>query len=81
MADSLQRFWQKINGECHFCHWWQKLKQRMITAMTFLLILLVALAVAGVVATFRDLFDDGGPRRAPMSHFEDPTFRAPAARI
>ena len=49
--------------------------------MTFLLILLVALAVAAVGATVRDLFADNGPRKAPVSHFEDPTFRAPAARI
>jgi hypothetical protein len=49
--------------------------------MTLLLILLVALAVAAVGATVRDLFEDAGPRKAPASHFEDPTFRAPAARI
>jgi hypothetical protein len=49
--------------------------------MTFLLILLVALAVVAVGATVRDLFADQGPRKAPTSHFEDPMFRAPAARI
>ncbi len=49
--------------------------------MTFLLAILVVLAVTGVVATVRDLFADRGPRKAPQSHFEDPTFRAPAARI
>ncbi len=49
--------------------------------MTFLLILLVALAVVAVGATVRDLFEDRGPRQAPKSHFDDPMFRAPAARI
>jgi hypothetical protein len=81
MAGSLHRFWQKINGGCHFCHWWQKVFGCRITAMTFLLILLVALAAVAVGATVRDLFADRGPRQAPTSHFEDPMFRAPAARI
>ena len=49
--------------------------------MTFLLILLVAVAAVAVAATVRDLFADRGPRKAPQSHFEDPMFRAPAARI
>jgi hypothetical protein len=49
--------------------------------MTFLLILLVALAVVAVGATVRELFEDRGPRQAPTSHFDDPMFRAPAARI
>ena len=49
--------------------------------MTFLLAILVVLAVTGVAATVRDLFADRGPRKAPQSHFEDPMFRAPAARI
>lgn len=80
MAGSLQRFWQKINGYCHFCHWWQNHKERSITAMTFLMIF-VALAIIASVATLRDVFGDGGRPKAPTSHFEDPTFRAPAARI
>ena len=65
----------------HFCHWWQEVRRCRITAMTFLLILLVALAVVAVGATVRDLFADEGPRQAPKSHYEDPMFRAPAARI
>jgi len=52
----------------------------MITAMTFLLILL---AVAAVLAmdTIRLVRHDGqGPQRPPASHFQDPDFTAPAAR-
>ena len=52
----------------------------MITAMTFLMIL-IALAVLASVATLRDVFGDRGRPQPPTSHFEDPTFRAPAARI
>jgi hypothetical protein len=49
--------------------------------MTFLVILL-ALALVAITATLRDVFADRDrPRKAPTSHFEDPTFRAPAARI
>jgi hypothetical protein len=46
-----------------------------------LLMILVALAVVAIAATIRDLFEDRGRPNAPTSHFEDPTFRAPAARI
>ena len=52
----------------------------MITAMTFLMIF-VALAVLASAATLRDVFGDRGRPKAPTSHFEDPMFRAPAARI
>jgi hypothetical protein len=48
--------------------------------MTFMLIL-VTLAVLSVAATLRDVFGDRGRPKAPTSHFEDPMFRAPAARI
>jgi len=47
-----------------------------------LLMILVALAVVAIAATIRDLFEgDRDRRNPPTSHFEDPTFRAPAARI
>jgi hypothetical protein len=40
--------WQKINEPRHFCHWWQNIDQRTLPAMTiFLLLVLLALAVAG----------------------------------
>jgi hypothetical protein len=48
--------------------------------MTFLLILL-ALAVVSVAVTLRDVFGDRGRPKAPTSHYEDPMFRAPAARL
>jgi hypothetical protein len=80
MSGSLPRIWQKINEYCHSCHWWQNHYGCRITAMTFLLILL-ALAAIAIAATLRDVLADNGRTRPPSSHFEDPTFRAPAARI
>ena len=45
--------------------------------MTFLVILLV-MAAALSFETIRLVFHDGrGPQRPPLSHFEDPQFRAP----
>jgi hypothetical protein len=52
----------------------------MITAMTFIVILL---AVAALLAadTVRLVLSDGrGPQRPPVSHFQDPDFIAPLAR-
>jgi hypothetical protein len=72
--------WQKINEPWLFCHSWRDLNQRMITAMTFLMILLfvvVALSVASVALIVRD---GRGPQRLPVSHFEDARFVAPRAR-
>jgi len=52
----------------------------MITAMTFLIILL-AVAVLLSADTVRRVITDGrGPQRPPVSHFEDPDFIAPWAR-
>ncbi|MDF1603146.1 hypothetical protein [Nocardioides sp. YIM 152315] len=52
----------------------------MITAMTFLMILLL-IALAMSVATVRLIVRDGrGPQRPPVSHFEDSRFLAPLAR-
>lgn len=51
----------------------------MISAMTFLMILLV-IAAAMAVETIRVAMHDGrGPQRPPSSHFQDPDFRSPAA--
>ena len=45
--------------------------------MTFLVILLVLAAALGF-GTLRLMIRDGrGPQRPPLSHFEDPQFRAP----
>ena len=52
----------------------------MITAMTYLILLLLV-AVAMTAETIRLLFHDGrGSQRPPRSHFDDPQFRAPLAR-
>ena len=72
--------WQKINAQWHSCHSWQECLGGMITAMTFLIILL-AVAVLLSVETVRRVITDGqGPQRPPVSHFQDPDFLAPTAR-
>ena len=51
----------------------------MITAMTYLMIILV-IAVAMAARTIVLLRQDGrGPAAPPSSHFQDPRFSAPAA--
>ena len=72
--------WQKINVEWHSYHSWQESIGGMITAMTFLFILL-AVAVLLSADTVRRVITDGqGPQRPPVSHFQDPDFLAPSAR-
>ena len=62
------------------CHSWQETVESMITAMTFLFILL-AVAVLLSADTVRRVITDGrGPQRPPASHFEDPSFLSPTAR-
>jgi hypothetical protein len=53
----------------------------MITAMTYLMLLLFFLAVGVISAqAIRLMRHDGrGPQRPPVSHFEDPRFRPPGA--
>jgi hypothetical protein len=69
--------WQNFNDACLFCHSWRDRDGSIITAMTFLLILL-AMAVAMSFETIRLVIRDGrGPQRPPASHFDDPQFRAP----
>ena len=51
----------------------------MITAMTYLFIILF-IATAMVVKTINLLVHDGrGPAAPPSSHFKDPQFAAPGA--
>jgi hypothetical protein len=72
--------WQKINVGWHFCHSWQDLYCSIITAMTFIVILLVVAAILAA-DTVRLMFTDGqGSKRPPVSHFQDPDFIAPTAR-
>ena len=76
----LTQCWQKINVAWHSCHSWQESFDGMITAMTFLLILL-AVAVLMSADTVRRVITDGrGPQRPPVSHYQDPDFIAPLAR-
>ena len=75
----MHRLWQEINATWLFCHSWRDHDRRMITAMTFL-ILLSVIAVLMIAGTLRLLVHDGrGPQRPPASHFQDPRFRSPAA--
>jgi hypothetical protein len=72
--------WQKINEPWLSCHSWQDHERRMITAMTFLILLLLVAAVM-TAATVRLVSHDGrGPQRPPASHFQDARFVAPLAR-
>ena len=52
----------------------------MITAMTFLFILIAVAALLSAETVRRVLHDGPGPQRPPVSHFEDPDFIAPTAR-
>ncbi len=72
--------WQKINVEWHSCHSWQNLQNSMITAMTFIIILLVVAAILAAYTVRLALHDGQGPQRPPVSHFQDPDFFAPHAR-
>jgi hypothetical protein len=65
--------WQKFNENCLFCHSWQDQQQRMITAMTEIIVFwTIVLLVAGALAALRDIYDDGyGRRPPPRSHHPD----------
>ena len=71
--------WQKINHRWLFCHSWQNHDGCMITAMTYLLIILVIAAVMAARTIDLLLHDGRGPAAPPRSHFQDPQFAAPAA--
>jgi hypothetical protein len=80
MSTMVAHRWQKINVVWHSCHSWQESIGGMITAMTFLLILLVVAAVLSAETVRRVIHDGQGPQRPPVSHFQDPDFIAPSAR-
>lgn len=71
--------WQEINATWLYCHSWRNHDRSMISAMTFLMILLVVAAVMAVETVRLVLHDGRGPQQPPSSHFEDPRFRSPAA--
>jgi hypothetical protein len=52
----------------------------MITAMTFLFILLAVAVLMSADTVRRVLHDGQGPQRPPASHFQDTDFIAPSAR-
>jgi heme A synthase len=61
MGASLDQVWQEIDAECLSCHSWQEMNERMITAMTGIL-LLAALFVLLVRYARHDVF---ATRRTP----------------
>ena len=72
--------WQKINVVWHSCHSWQDHVGSMITAMTFLLILLTVAVLLSADTVRRVITDGRGSQRSPVSHYQDPAFIAPTAR-
>jgi hypothetical protein len=46
--------------------------------MTFLILLLAVTTALAIEAVRLTLHDGRGPQRPPMSHAEDPSFRAPS---
>ena len=71
--------WQEINERWHLCHSWRDHARSMIPAMTLLILFLVFATAMSIEAIRMVLHDGHGPQRPPLSHFEDPQFRAPAA--
>jgi hypothetical protein len=52
----------------------------MITAMTFIILLLAVAALLSAETVRRVITDGRGPQRPPVSHFLDTDFIAPSAR-
>jgi hypothetical protein len=75
----LAETWQKINQGWLFCHSRLDHDGGMITAMTYLMILLVIAAVMAAGTVKLVLHDGRGPAAPPSSHFRDPQFTSPAA--
>jgi hypothetical protein len=70
--------WQKINVRWHSCHSWHDVDGVMITAMTYLLIIIVIAAALAVWTIDLLLHDGRGPAAPPRSHLQDPQFTSPA---
>jgi hypothetical protein len=82
----MARIWQKDEGRCHFCHWWQERNERRITAMTeipFTEILSSAIALIALFVGFaalihfarKDAFAAPGTGYVPRDEFGPLTFR------
>ena len=41
--------------DCQYCHWWRELAGRIVTAMTYFLVLIAALVAVEIVAGVRTL--------------------------
>jgi len=72
----LRPYWQKINGDCLFCHSWQDQDRRRISAMTTVTLILIALAAVAYFGYLASLISgDGHGHRAasglPRSHHPD----------
>jgi hypothetical protein len=80
MRTMLAHSWQKINVLWHSCHSWQDHGEGMITAMTFIIILLAVAALLSADTVRRVITDGQGPQRPPVSHFVDTDFIAPSGR-
>jgi hypothetical protein len=59
--------WQELVGSCQSCHWWQDVIQRIVSAMTLLLVLLAVAVATELVAGLRLVLRDR-PFAPPASH-------------
>ena len=83
MRDMLPQEWQKINAQCHICHWWRNLDGDRISAMNTetIILLIIALAfLAALAETLREAFHDGPATQGPpRSHQDDRQFAPPSS--
>jgi hypothetical protein len=59
--------WQEVDGTCQSCHWWQDVIQRIVPAMTLLLLVLAIAVTTELVAGLRLVLRDR-PLSPPASH-------------
>jgi hypothetical protein len=59
--------WQELEGGCQSCHWWQDVIQRIVPAMTILLLVLAVAVTTELVAGLRLILRDR-PLAPPASH-------------
>ena len=76
---SLPGLWQKINGVCLFCQWWQESDQRRLSAMTVIAIGILSLLL--LTAAVWSAISHDPPREAPHSHASDRDFLPPGALL
>jgi len=58
--------WQKVDGKCHFCHWWRVVGERRISAMEIIVLLLAIITISALSyrhgADSRNLTDHAAAR-------------------